>query len=181
MPRIEETLSALAALPGVRAAVLAGFDGLLVDEAVAAAVAADTDTAEALIGDAQVPDAGVEDRGDAVEVGEVVAAAGGQGGNGADERGDGGDERGVGRASVSLDGAVVELTHAWNGVRRACTDYLAGGTARELIVMADDGAVVAQVVAEAWFVFLWTAPDADLATTRAALRDAAENLAAVVR
>ena len=33
MPRLEDVLAELAALPHARAAALAGFDGLLVDEA----------------------------------------------------------------------------------------------------------------------------------------------------
>jgi len=168
MPRLEEILATLAALPGARAAVLAGFDGLLVDEAVAPVTATTTapyvpavvDTAEALISDTQVPFGDHEGRADPTDGDAAVAPDG---------------------ATVALDGAVVELTHAWNGVRRACAEYLAGGAARELIVMADDGAVVAQVVGDAWFVFLWTAPDADLAASRAALRDAAAQLAEVVR
>ena len=163
MPRLEEILATLAALPGARAAVLAGFDGLLVDEAVAPATStapfprAVVDTAEALISDTQVPFGDTAARADPTEAGPTD-----------------------GDPALALDGAVVELTHAWNGVRRACAEYLAGGGARELIVMADDGAVVAQVVGDAWFVFLWTAPDADLAASRAALRDAAERLAEVV-
>jgi len=158
MPRLEDVLADLAALPGARAAALAGFDGLIVDEAFApgrpaarrASVAdGDVGAADALISDSSVPDA------------LMVAPPGGPG-------------------MSALDGAVVELTHAWNGVRRACADYLAGGAARELLVVAEGGALVAQVVAGAWFVFLWTTPEADLEHARAAVRDAASGLAEVV-
>jgi len=123
MPRLEDVLAELAALPHARAAALAGFDGLLVDEAF-------------LLSDAErVP---------------------------------------------ALDGAVVELTHAWNGVRRACGDYLDGGGARELIVVADGGVLLTHVVANAWFALLWADREVDLERGRAALRMAAARLAAVV-
>lgn len=123
MPRLEDVLAELAALPHARAAALAGFDGLLVDEAFAPA-------------DAGPPRA--------------------------------------------LDGAVVELTHAWNGVRRACGDYLDGGGARELIAVADGGLALSHTVAHAWFALLWADPEIDLERARAALRGAAERLAEVV-
>ena len=123
MPRLEDVLADLAAQPHVRAAALAGFDGLLVDEAF-------------LLSDAErVP---------------------------------------------ALDGAVVELTHAWNGVRRACVDYLDGGGARELIVVADGGLLLMHVVANAWFALLWADGEVDVERGRAALREAAERLAEVV-
>lgn len=123
MPRLEDVLAELAALPHARAAALAGFDGLLVDEAF-------------LLSDAEsVP---------------------------------------------ALDGAVVELTHAWNGVRRACADYLDGGGARELIVVADGGVLLMHVVANAWFALLWADREVDLERGRAALSVAAARLAAVV-
>ena len=123
MPRLEDVLAELAALPHARAAALAGFDGLLVDEAF---LLSDTD---------RVP---------------------------------------------ALDGAVVELTHAWNGVRRACADYLDGGRAREMIVVADGGLVLTHTVGHAWFALVWADPEIDLERARAALRDAAERLAEVV-
>ena len=129
MPRLEDVLAELAALPHARAAALAGFDGLLVDEAF---LLSNTDaSAEA----SRVP---------------------------------------------ALDGAVVELTHAWNGVRRASADYLEGGGAREMIVVADDGVMLSHTVAHAWFALLWAEPDVELERARAALRDAAERLAEVV-
>ena len=123
MPHLEDVLAELAALPHARAAALAGFDGLLVDEAFA-------------LSDDRQPQA--------------------------------------------LDGAVVELTHAWNGVRRATADYLDGGGAREMIVVADGGVALSHTVAHAWFALLWADPDIDLERARAALRDAAERLAQVV-
>jgi predicted regulator of Ras-like GTPase activity (Roadblock/LC7/MglB family) len=123
MPRLEDVLAELAAFPHARAAALAGFDGLLVDEAF-------------LLSDAdRLP---------------------------------------------ALDGAVVELTHAWNGVRRACADYLDGGVAREMIVVADGGLVLAHTVGHAWFALLWMEPAVDLERARGALRRAAERLAEVV-
>lgn len=123
MPRLEDVLAELAALPHARAAALAGFDGLLVDEAF-------------LLSDAEsVP---------------------------------------------ALDGAVVELTHAWNGVRRASSEYLDGGGARELIVVADSGVLLMHVVANAWFALLWADREIDLERGRAALRVAAARLAEVV-
>ena len=75
---------------------------------------------------------------------------------------------------------MVELTHAWNGVRRACGDYLDGGGARELIVVADDGLLLMHVVANAWFALLWADRELDLERGRAALSVAAARLAAVV-
>ena len=123
MPRLEDVLADLAAQPHVRAAALAGFDGLLVDEAF---------------------------------------------------HGSGPDR------SPALDGAVVELTQAWNGVRRACAEYLDGRAARELVVVADGGMLLTHVVAHAWFVLLWAAPEVDAERGRAALREAAELLAEVV-
>jgi len=123
MPHLEDVLAELAALPHARAAALAGYDGLLVDEAFPP-----TD----------------------------------------------------GRQPQALDGAVVELTHAWNGVRRATADYLDGGGAREMIVVADGGVALSHTVAHAWFALLWADPDIDLERARAALRDAAERLAQVV-
>jgi predicted regulator of Ras-like GTPase activity (Roadblock/LC7/MglB family) len=123
MPRLEDVLADLAAQPHVRAAALAGFDGLLVDEAFLLA-----------------------------ETGRTPA----------------------------LDGAVVELTHAWNGVRRACADYLDGGGARELIVVADGGLLLMHVVANAWFALLWADVEVDVERGRAALREASAQLAEVV-
>ncbi len=123
MPRLEDVLAHLAAQPHVRAAALAGFDGLLVDEAFRP-----------------------ED-----------------------------PER-----APALDGAVVELTHAWNGVRRACSEDLDAGGARELIVVADGGLLLTHAVAEAWFALVWADGKIDLERGRAALRDAAAELAEVV-
>jgi predicted regulator of Ras-like GTPase activity (Roadblock/LC7/MglB family) len=135
MPRLEDVLTELAALPHARAAALAGFDGLLVDEAF-------------LLSDAD---------GSSGAGGPTVAAR-----------------------APALDGAVVELTHAWNGVRRACADYLEGGGAREMIVVADGGLVLSHTVADAWFALVWADPEVDLERARAALRGAAERLAEVV-
>lgn len=129
MPRLEDILAELAALPHARAAALAGFDGLLVDEAF-------------LLSDSQ-------------------------GSPGA-------------RRAPALDGAVVELTHAWNGVRRACADYLDGGGVREMIVVADGGLVLSHTVAHAWFALVWAEREVDLERARAALRLAAAHLAEVV-
>lgn len=123
MPRLEDVLAELAALPHARAAALAGFDGLLVDEAFRPA---------------------------------------------------------DGRQPRALDGAVVELTHAWNGVRRAGADYLDGGAVRELVVVADGGVVVSHTVAHAWFALVWADTEIDLERARRALREAAERLAEVV-
>ena len=123
MPRLEDVLADLAAQPHVRAAALAGFDGLLVDEAF------------------------------------LLAEAG---------------------RTPALDGAVVELTHAWNGVRRACGDYLDGGGARELIVVADGGLLLMHVVANDWFALLWADGEVDVERGRAALGAAAAQLAEVV-
>lgn len=82
--------------------------------------------------------------------------------------------------AVDLDGAVVELTHAWNALRRASTEHLGGGAAEEFVLMGPRGVVVARLVAGDWFAFLWAAPDVDLAFARAALARAAEGLAEVV-
>jgi predicted regulator of Ras-like GTPase activity (Roadblock/LC7/MglB family) len=141
MPRLEDVLAELAALPHARAAALAGFDGLLVDEAF---LLADTD-------------------GSSGADGPTVA-----------------DGSTVGVRAPALDGAVVELTHAWNGVRRACADYLDGGGAREMIVVADGGLVLSHTVANAWFALVWADPEVDVERARAALRGAAERLVEVV-
>lgn len=82
--------------------------------------------------------------------------------------------------AVDLDGAVVELTHAWNAVRRASTEHLGGGAAEEFVLAGPGGVVVARLVAADWFAFLWADPDVDLATARAALTRAADGLAEVV-
>jgi predicted regulator of Ras-like GTPase activity (Roadblock/LC7/MglB family) len=123
MPRLEDVLATLAATPGARAAVLAGFDGLLVDGALA---------------ESPPP------------------------------------------AAVDLDGAVVELTHAWNAAIRASTEHLAGGAAVELIVVTDGGVALSHTVGDGWFALLWAAPDVDLPTARAALTAASAALTAVV-
>ncbi|MFO8149112.1 MAG: hypothetical protein R6T93_02345 [Trueperaceae bacterium] len=147
MPRLEDVLAELAALPHARAAALAGFDGLLVDEAF-------------LLSDAELrTDAG--GRSDAEHHAEP-------------------ERRSDAQRPPALDGAVVELTHAWNGVRRACADYLDGGSAREMIVVADGGLVLTHTVAHAWFALVWADPEVDLERARAALRGAAERLAEVV-
>jgi len=135
MPRLEDVLAELAALPHARAAALAGFDGLLVDEAFLLAGADGSSGADGSTVDARAP---------------------------------------------ALDGAVVELTHAWNGVRRACADYLDGGGAREMIVVADGGLVLSHTVADAWFALVWADPEVDVERARAALRGAAERLVEVV-
>ena len=148
MPRLEDVLAELAALPGVRAAALAGFDGLLVDEA-------------------RPP--------------EVVA-------DGIDPEADGGAPRGhaplperrAGDAGFDLGGAVVELTHAWNALRRACAEHLGAGAAREVIVAAEGGLALARLVGERWFVLAWADPAVDLAAARDALRLAAERLTELV-
>ncbi|MFU8889683.1 MAG: hypothetical protein ACNA8N_13900 [Trueperaceae bacterium] len=129
MPRLEDVLAELAALPHARAAALAGFDGLLVDEAF------------------------------------LLSSA---------------DASPEAAPAPALDGAVVELTHAWNGVRRACADYLGGGAAREMIVVAEGGLVLSHTVAHAWFALVWADPQIDLERARAALRLAAARLAEVV-
>ena len=85
-----------------------------------------------------------------------------------------------GLEDVDLDGAVVELTHAWNAVRRASAEHLAGGVDDELLLSGPRGVVVARLVAGRWFAFLWAEPDVDLATARAALARAAGGLAEVV-
>jgi predicted regulator of Ras-like GTPase activity (Roadblock/LC7/MglB family) len=82
--------------------------------------------------------------------------------------------------SVDLDGAVVELTHAWNALRRASAEHLGGGAAEELVLSGPRGVVVARLVAADWFAFVWAEPDVDLAAARAALVRAAEGLAEVV-
>lgn len=83
-------------------------------------------------------------------------------------------------ASVDLDGAVVEFTHAWNALRRASAEHLGGGAAEEFVLAGPRGVVVARLVAGDWFAFLWADPDVDLATARAALARAADGLAEVV-
>ena len=79
-----------------------------------------------------------------------------------------------------LDGAIVELTHAWAAVRRATAEFLGAGEARELVVHAEGGLLAAHVVAGGWFALLWAAPSADPEAARAAVREAAERLAEVV-
>ena len=83
-------------------------------------------------------------------------------------------------ATVDLDGAVVEFTHAWNALRRASAEHLGGGVAEEFVLAGPDGVVVARLVGGDWFALLWADPDVDLATARAALARAAEGLAEVV-
>lgn len=141
MPRLEDVLAELARAPGARAAALAGFDGLLVDEAFAPAGGAADAAPHALEG---APES----------LGDTDPPA--------------------------LDGAVVELTHAWNAVRRATAEFLAAGEARELLVRADGGLLATRRVADGWFVLLWAAPDADPAVARDAVRLAGEHLAEVV-
>ncbi len=116
-------LATLAATPGARAAALAGFDGLLVDEAAAPAATLD---------------------------------------------------------AVDLDGAVVELTHAWNAAIRASTEHLGGGAAVELVLVTDTGVALSHTVGDGWFSLLWAEVDVDLPTARAALAAASAALAAVV-
>jgi predicted regulator of Ras-like GTPase activity (Roadblock/LC7/MglB family) len=82
--------------------------------------------------------------------------------------------------AVDLDGAVVELTHAWNALRRASDEHLGGGAAEEFVLAGPRGVVVARLVGAEWFAFLWAEPDVDLATARAALARAAVGLAEVV-
>ena len=127
MPRLEDVRADLARAPRARAAALAGFDGLLVDEAFP-----------------PPPD-------DAIDADPPV-----------------------------LDGAIVELTHAWAAVRRATAEFLGAGEARELVVHAEGGLLAAHVVAGGWFALLWAAPSADPEAARAAVREAAERLAEVV-
>lgn len=124
MPRLEDVLAALAATPGARAVALAGFDGLLVDEASQGT-------------EPQTP-------------------------------------------AADLDGAVVELTHAWNAVSRASREHLAGGAPRELVVVCAGGVALSHAVGDAWFALVWADPDVDVAAARSALAAAAAELAEVV-
>jgi predicted regulator of Ras-like GTPase activity (Roadblock/LC7/MglB family) len=151
MPRMEEVLAELAALRGVRSAVLGGFDGLLVDRA---------------------------SRRDALDLGAAAAFA--------DPPGDDliGVETGA-RAvrpddDADLDGAVVEIAHAWHALGRACVEHLHVGPAREVILVADDGIALAHTVGDGWFALVWAAPTIDVAVARAALRRAAALLAEAV-
>jgi predicted regulator of Ras-like GTPase activity (Roadblock/LC7/MglB family) len=151
MPRLEDVLAELAAVPGVHAAALGGFDGLLVDEAMAPAVV--TDVIGASLDD---PPGGASDAEAALPElrGQLVG--------------------------FDLDGAIVELTHAWNAVKRACSEHFEAGAAREVIVVAEGGVVLAHTVGERWFALVWAAPHVDLGPVRVALRRAAERLGEVV-
>jgi predicted regulator of Ras-like GTPase activity (Roadblock/LC7/MglB family) len=151
MPRLEDVLAELAAVPGVHAAALGGFDGLLVDEAMAPAVVTD------VIGASQ------DDRPDGAPAAEAAMP----------------ELRGQ-LVGFDLDGAIVELTHAWNAVKRACSEHLEAGTAREVIVVAEGGVVVAHTVGARWFALVWAAPHVELDPVRVALRRAAERLGEVV-
>jgi predicted regulator of Ras-like GTPase activity (Roadblock/LC7/MglB family) len=152
MPRLEDVLAELAAVPGVHAAALGGFDGLLVDEAMAPAVLTD------VVGAPLDDPAG----GEASEVQAAVPELRGQ------------------LVGFDLDGAIVELTHAWNAVKRACSEHLEAGAAREVIVVAEGGVVLAHAVGGRWFALVWAAPHVELAAVRVALRRAAERLGEVV-
>lgn len=88
--------------------------------------------------------------------------------------------RAPGAAAVDLDGAVVELTHAWNALRRASDEHLGGDAARELLLFGPRGATLARMVGDGWFALLWAAPDVDVADARAALERAAAGFAEVV-
>jgi predicted regulator of Ras-like GTPase activity (Roadblock/LC7/MglB family) len=155
MPRLEEVLAELAAVPGVRAAALGGFDGLLVDEAAAPVTVADAvDAYVRNPADADVDDALISE----ATVTELLG-------------------REVG---YDLDGAIVELTHAWHAIHRACGEHLEAGPARELVIVADGGVALAHTVGARWFALAWAAPSVDLGGARAALRRAAERLSEVV-
>jgi predicted regulator of Ras-like GTPase activity (Roadblock/LC7/MglB family) len=151
MPRLEDVLAELAAVPGVHAAALGGFDGLLVDEAMAPAVV--TDVTGASLDDG--PDGAPAAAGAMPELrGELVG--------------------------FDLDGAIVELTHAWNAAKRACSEHFEAGAAREVIVVADGGVALAHAVGARWFALVWAAPHVELGPVRVALRHAAERLGEVV-
>lgn len=152
MPRLEDVLAELAAVPGVHAAALGGFDGLLVDEAMAPALV--TDVAGALIDDEPDGEEAAPERPVPELRGQLVG--------------------------FDLDGAIVELTHAWNAVKRACSEHLEAGAAREVIVVADGGVALAHAVGARWFALVWAAPHVELAPVRVALRRAAERLGEVV-
>lgn len=155
MPRLEEVLAELAAVPGVRAAALGGFDGLLVDEAAApVTVAAAVDAYVEGAADAPVDDALISD----TTVPELL-----------------GHEVGY-----DLDGAIVELTHAWHAIHRACAEHLEAGPAREVIIAAEGGVALAHTVGTRWFALVWAAPTVDLGSARIALRLAAARLSEVV-
>lgn len=121
MPRLEDVLADLVALPGAHAAALAGLDGLLVDAA-------------------RAPDG----------------------------------------AHVDLDGAVVELTHAWQALGRASSEHLAGGPLRTASLASERGAAWIAAVGTQWFAVLWGAPDLEAAAANGALERAVAALAEVV-
>jgi predicted regulator of Ras-like GTPase activity (Roadblock/LC7/MglB family) len=149
MPRLEDVLAELAAVPGVHAAALGGFDGLLVDEAMAPAVVTDVVGTSLDDGPGGAPDAALPElRGQLV--------------------------------GFDLDGAIVELTHAWNAVKRACSEHLEAGAAREVIVVAEGGVALAHTVGARWFALVWAAPHVELSPVRLALRRPAERLGEVV-
>jgi len=148
MPRMEEVLAELAALPGVRSAALGGFDGLLVDRAT---------RRDALRAGTFVAD-------DTPLIGDDTAA---RVVRGPDDDAD-------------LDGAVVEIAHAWNALQRACFEQLRAGTAREVVLVAEGGVALAHTVGDAWFALVWAAPSVDVAATRAALQRAAALLGEAV-
>jgi predicted regulator of Ras-like GTPase activity (Roadblock/LC7/MglB family) len=157
MPRMEEVLAELAALPGVRSAALGGFDGLLVDSATRRdALGAGAGGADALgagAGAAETPLIGT-----ATAVRAVRGAA----------------------ADADLDGAVVEIAHAWNALQRACLEQLRAGSAREVVLVAEGGVALAHTVGDAWFALLWAEPSIDVAAARTALQGAAALLGEAV-
>ena len=164
MPRLEEVLAELAAVPGVRAAALGGFDGLLVDEAVAPVTVANV-VAAGGVGVVDADDAAADPAGpveDALITDTTVTDLLGH------------------EVGYDLDGAIVELTHAWHAVQRACGEHLEAGPAREVIVVADGGVALARTVGARWFALVWAAPTVDLDGARVALRHAAERLSEVV-
>ena len=89
-------------------------------------------------------------------------------------------------AFAGLDGLLVDEVAAASGgledvdLDRASAEHLAGGVDDELLLSGPRGVVVARLVADRWFAFLWAEPDVDLATARAALARAAGGLAEVV-
>lgn len=160
---MEDVLAELAAVPGVRAAALGGFDGLLVDVAVADAAVGDdarvpAHAVEALISGG-TPVSGMLPVSGVPPVSGILRVSG---------------------APFDLDGAVVEVTHAWHALRRACAEHLGAGAARELIVVADGGIALAHTVGDRWFALAWVAPTVDLGAARTALQRAAAGLTEAV-
>jgi predicted regulator of Ras-like GTPase activity (Roadblock/LC7/MglB family) len=87
---------------------------------------------------------------------------------------------GVEDPDLDLDGAIVEITHAWHALRRASLEHLHGGSASELMLAGDRGVALARAVGEGWFALLWADADVDVDVARGALARAAAALAEVV-